>query len=74
MTAPVAGPTSAASRKSFAAESSNAGLCGISFAASSVTLPHVAVRIKPVRQFQIRIDGGYGLYNFFFGGSIYYGF
>ncbi|MFK7992214.1 MAG: hypothetical protein AB8I08_39710 [Sandaracinaceae bacterium] len=39
-----------------------------------VTLPHVAVRIKPIRQVQIRIDGGYGLYNFFFGGSVAYGF
>lgn len=39
-----------------------------------VTLPHLAIRIKPVHQFQIRIDGGYGLYNFFFGGSLSYGF
>lgn len=39
-----------------------------------VSLPHIAMRFKPIRQIQIRIDGGYGLYNFFFGGSIYYGF
>jgi len=39
-----------------------------------VALPHLAVRIKPIRQIQIRIDGGYGLYNFFFGGSVSYGF
>ncbi|MCB9597172.1 MAG: hypothetical protein H6719_30895 [Sandaracinaceae bacterium] len=39
-----------------------------------VGLPHIAVRFKPVHQFQIRIDGGYGLYNFFFGGSASYGF
>ncbi|MGE0788229.1 MAG: hypothetical protein AB7S26_21330 [Sandaracinaceae bacterium] len=39
-----------------------------------VSLPHLAVRFKPIRQVQIRIDGGYGLYNFFFGGSVYYGF
>ena len=39
-----------------------------------VSLPHIAVRFKPIHQLQIRIDGGYGLYNFFFGGSISYGF
>ena len=39
-----------------------------------VTLPHVALRFKPIRQIQIRVDGGYGLYNFFFGGSVSYGF
>lgn len=39
-----------------------------------VSLPHIALRFKPIRQVQIRIDGGYGLYNFFFGGSVYYGF
>ena len=39
-----------------------------------VTLPHLAVRFKPIHQLQIRIDGGYGLYNFFFGGSVAYGF
>ncbi len=39
-----------------------------------VALPHLAVRIKPIRQVQIRIDGGYGLYNFFVGGSVSYGF
>lgn len=39
-----------------------------------VSLPHVAVRFKPIRQLQVRIDGGYGLYNFFFGGGLSYGF
>lgn len=39
-----------------------------------VSLPHIAVRIKPIKQIQIRLDGGYGLYNFFFGGSLSYGF
>lgn len=39
-----------------------------------VTLPHLAVRFKPIHQLQIRIDGGYGLYNFFFGGGVSYGF
>ncbi|MEC7526255.1 MAG: hypothetical protein VYE22_40615 [Myxococcota bacterium] len=39
-----------------------------------VSLPHIAVRIKPIKQIQIRIDGGYGLYSFFFGGSLSYGF
>lgn len=39
-----------------------------------VTLPHVALRFKPIHQLQIRIDGGYGLYNFFFGGGVSYGF
>jgi len=39
-----------------------------------VSVPHLAVRFKPIHQFQIRIDGGWGLYNFFFGGSLSYGF
>ena len=39
-----------------------------------ISLPHLAIRIKPIRQVQIRIDGGYGLYNFFFGGAVSYGF
>jgi hypothetical protein len=39
-----------------------------------VALPHLAVRFKPIHQLQIRIDGGYGLYSFFFGGSVSYGF
>lgn len=39
-----------------------------------VTLPHLAVRFKPIHQLQIRIDGGYGLYNFFFGAGASYGF
>ena len=39
-----------------------------------VALPHLAVRFKPIHQLQIRLDGGYGLYNFFFGGNVSYGF
>lgn len=39
-----------------------------------VALPHLAVRFKPIHQMQIRLDGGYGLYNFFFGGNVSYGF
>lgn len=39
-----------------------------------VSLPHIALRFKPIHQVQIRLDGGYGLYNFFFGGSLAYGF
>lgn len=39
-----------------------------------VTLPHIALRFKPIHQLQIRIDGGYGLYNFFFGAGVSYGF
>jgi len=39
-----------------------------------VGLPHLAVRFKPIHQFQIRIDLAYGLYNFNFGGSLSYGF
>lgn len=37
-------------------------------------LPRVGVRFKPIRQIQIRIDGGYNLYGFNFGGSLGYGF
>lgn len=37
-------------------------------------LPRVGIRIKPIHQVQIRIDGGYNLYGFNFGGSIGYGF
>ncbi len=39
-----------------------------------VSLPHLAVRFKPIHQLQIRVDGGYGLYSFVFGGSVAYGF
>lgn len=38
-----------------------------------VSLPHIALRFNPIRQVQIRVDGGYGLYNFYFGGSVSYG-
>ena len=37
-------------------------------------LPRVGIRIKPIHQVQIRIDGGYNLYGFNFGGSVGYGF
>jgi len=37
-------------------------------------LPRVGIRIKPIRQVQIRLDGGYNLYGFNFGGSLGYGF
>jgi hypothetical protein len=39
-----------------------------------LSVPHVALRFKPIRQLQIRIDGGWGIYNFFAGGSVSYGF
>lgn len=39
-----------------------------------LALPHLAIRIKPIRQIQIRLDGGFGVYNFFFGASAAYGF
>jgi hypothetical protein len=39
-----------------------------------ISVPHIALRFKPIRQIQIRIDGGWGIYNFFAGGSISYGF
>ena len=32
-----------------------------------LALPHLALRIKPVRQFMMRVDAGFGL-GFFFGG------
>jgi hypothetical protein len=37
-------------------------------------LPRLALRIKPIRQLQIRIDGGYNLWGFFVGGSAAFGF
>ena len=39
-----------------------------------IDLPRVGVRFTPIRQVQIRIDGGYNLFGFNFGGSIGYGF
>lgn len=39
-----------------------------------ISVPHIALRFKPIRQLQIRIDGGWGIYNFFVGGSLAYGF
>jgi hypothetical protein len=37
-------------------------------------LPRIGLRFKPIHQIQIRVDGGYNLYGFNFGGSIAYGF
>ncbi|MBN8615838.1 MAG: hypothetical protein J0L92_34915 [Deltaproteobacteria bacterium] len=37
-------------------------------------LPRIGLRIKPIRQIQIQINGGYNLYGFNFGGSLAYGF
>lgn len=39
-----------------------------------VDLPRIGVRFRPIRQIQIRLDGGYNLYGFNFGGSVGYGF
>lgn len=39
-----------------------------------VDLPRVAVRIKPLRQLQIRVEGGFAAYAFHFGGSLAFGF
>ncbi|MGF1465063.1 MAG: hypothetical protein ACFCGT_02915 [Sandaracinaceae bacterium] len=39
-----------------------------------ISLPHLALRFKPVRQLMIRIDGGYAIWGFFAGGSASYGF
>ncbi len=39
-----------------------------------VDLPRIGLRFRPIRQIQIRLDGGYNLYGFNFGGSIGYGF
>jgi hypothetical protein len=36
-------------------------------------LPHIALRFKPIRQLQIRVDGGF-FGGFWFGGSLSYGF
>ncbi len=37
-------------------------------------LPRIGLRFKPIHQVQLRIDGGYNLYGFNFGGSVAYGF
>jgi hypothetical protein len=39
-----------------------------------IDLPRIGLRFRPIRQIQIRLDGGYNLYGFNFGGSIGYGF
>lgn len=39
-----------------------------------IDLPRIGVTIKPIRQFEIRIDGGYNLYGFNFGASMGVGF
>lgn len=40
-----------------------------------LALPHLALRIKPVRQFMMRVEGGFDFFSgFFVGGSMAYGF
>lgn len=39
-----------------------------------VDLPRVAIRIKPLRQIQIRVEGGFAAYAFHFGSSLAFGF
>lgn len=39
-----------------------------------IDLPRVAVRIKPLRQLQIRVEGGFAAYAFHFGSSLAFGF
>lgn len=39
-----------------------------------VDLPRVAIRIQPVRQLQIRVEGGFAAYAIYFGGSLAFGF
>ncbi len=39
-----------------------------------VDLPRVAIRIKPIRQLQIRVEGGFAAYAFYAGGSVALGF
>lgn len=39
-----------------------------------VDLPRLAIRIKPLRQLQIRIEGGFAAYAFYAGGSLAFGF
>jgi hypothetical protein len=37
-------------------------------------LPHLAIRIKPIHQLMMRVEGGWSVYGFFVGGSAAYGF
>ncbi len=37
-------------------------------------LPRIAIRIKPMKQIQIRVEGGYAAYAVYFGGSLAFGF
>lgn len=39
-----------------------------------IDLPRLGVTIKPIRQFEIRLDGGYNLYGFNFGAAMGVGF
>ncbi len=39
-----------------------------------LALPHLALRIKPIHQLMMRVEGGFGGYNFYVGGSLAYGF
>lgn len=40
----------------------------------NIDLPRLALRIKPIHQLQIRLEGAYNLYGFSFGSSVGYGF
>ncbi len=40
-----------------------------------LSLPHIALRFKPIHQFQMRVDGGFDIFSgFFVGGALAYGF
>ncbi len=39
-----------------------------------IDLPRLAIRIKPLRQLQIRVEGGFAAYAFYAGGSVALGF
>lgn len=39
-----------------------------------VDIPRIAIRIKPIRQIQLRLEGGFALFGFHFGGSLAIGF
>lgn len=38
-----------------------------------LALPHLALRIKPIKQLQIRVEGGFNVWGFFYGASLSYG-
>ncbi len=39
-----------------------------------LALPHLALRIKPIKQIQIRVEAGFNVWGLFYGGSLAYGF